>query len=47
MSLNFDHLERRIQTLDQSLQYLHDSELGSVQYEVFRNAVIKGASSFV
>lgn len=42
MPLNFDHLERSIQTLDQSLQYLQASEAGSVQYEVFRNAVIKG-----
>ncbi|WP_297572990.1 nucleotidyltransferase substrate binding protein [uncultured Deefgea sp.] len=42
MTLNFDHLERSIQTLDQSLQYLHGSEPGSVPYEVFRNAVIKG-----
>ena len=42
MALNFDHLERSIQTLDQSLQYLHTSEVGSVPYEVFRNAVVKG-----
>lgn len=42
MTLNFDNLARCIQTLDRSLQHLEQSELGSDDYEVYRNAVIKG-----
>jgi nucleotidyltransferase substrate binding protein (TIGR01987 family) len=41
MKLNFDHLERCSQTLDRSLQSLSKAEPGSIDYEVFRNAVIK------
>jgi len=41
MKLNFDHLERCSQTLDRSLQSLAKAEPGSIDYEVFRNAVIK------
>ncbi len=42
MTLNFDNLARCIQTLDRSLQHLEQSEPGSDDYEVYRNAVIKG-----
>jgi len=42
MTLNFDNLARCIQTLDRSLQHLEQSESGSEDYEVYRNAVIKG-----
>ena len=42
MTLNYDHLARCIQTLDRSLQHLEQSEPGSDDYEVYRNAVIKG-----
>jgi nucleotidyltransferase substrate binding protein (TIGR01987 family) len=42
MTLNFDNLARCIQTLDHSLQYLEQSEPGSDDFEVYRNAVIKG-----
>ena len=41
MKLNFDHLQRCSLTLERSLQSLARAETGSVDYEVFRNAVIK------
>jgi nucleotidyltransferase substrate binding protein (TIGR01987 family) len=41
MKLNFDHLQRCSETLDRSLQSLLNAEPGSIDYEVFRNAVIK------
>jgi nucleotidyltransferase substrate binding protein (TIGR01987 family) len=41
MSLNFDHLERCTLTLERSLESLARAEPGSIDYEVFRNAVIK------
>jgi nucleotidyltransferase substrate binding protein (TIGR01987 family) len=40
--LNTDHLRRCIQTLESSLVLLRAAELGSIEYEVFRNAVVKG-----
>ena len=42
MTLNFDNLARCIQTLAHSLDHLEQSEPGSDDYEVYRNAVIKG-----
>lgn len=42
MSLNTEALARCIQTLDASLVRLLQAEPGSVDYEVFRNAVVKG-----
>lgn len=42
MTLNFDNLSRCIQTLDRSLLHLEQTEPGSDDYEVYRNAVIKG-----
>jgi nucleotidyltransferase substrate binding protein (TIGR01987 family) len=41
MKLNFDHLQRCSLTLQRSLQSMAKAEPGSVDYEVFRNAVIK------
>ena len=41
MKLNFDHLQRCSLTLERSLQSLARAETGSLDYEVFRNAVIK------
>ena len=41
MKLNFDHLQRCSLTLERSLESLAKAEAGSVDYEVFRNAVIK------
>lgn len=42
MNLNTDHLLRCIQTLESSLALLNKAESGSIDYEVFRNAVVKG-----
>lgn len=42
MNLNTDHLLRCIATLESSLERLNKSEPGSIDYEVFRNAVVKG-----
>ncbi|OGS82822.1 MAG: nucleotidyltransferase [Gallionellales bacterium GWA2_59_43] len=42
MSLNTDHLLRCIQTLESSLAMLQRAQAESVEYEVFRNAVVKG-----
>ena len=42
MTLNLDNLARCIQTLDRSLYHLEQCAVGSDDYEVFRNAVIKG-----
>jgi len=41
MKLNFDHLQRCSLTLERSLQSMAHADLGSIDYEVFRNAVIK------
>ena len=41
MKLNFDHLQRCSLTLERSLQSMAHAAPGSVDYEVFRNAVIK------
>ena len=42
MALNTDHLERCIETLDASLVSMQKTTSGTVEYEIFRNAVIKG-----
>ena len=42
MALNFDNLARCIQTLSRSLYHLENSEPDGDDYEVYRNAVIKG-----
>lgn len=42
MTINTEHLQRCITTLQSSLQHLETSKKGSIDYEVFRNAVIKG-----
>lgn len=41
MKINFDHLQRCDLTLERSLQSFAKAEPGSIDYEVFRNAVIK------
>ncbi len=40
--LNTDHLARCIETLESPLLHLRAAEPDSIEYEVFRNAVIKG-----
>jgi len=42
MSLQTDHLARCIRTLEISLRRLEAAEPGSVDYEIYRNAVVKG-----
>ncbi len=42
MKLNTDSLSRCIQTLEASLVRLRGTETGSVDYEIFRNAVVQG-----
>lgn len=42
MYLNTDHFARCISTLESSLTLLDRSETDSIDYEIFRNAVVKG-----
>ena len=41
VNINFEHLQRCGLTLERSLRSLAQAEAGSIEYEVFRNAVIK------
>lgn len=41
-NLNTDHLLQCIKTLDSSLMHLQSADPESIEYEVFRNATIKG-----
>jgi nucleotidyltransferase substrate binding protein (TIGR01987 family) len=40
--LNVTHLQRCCQTLQSSLKFYQQAEAGSIDQEVFRNAIIKG-----
>jgi hypothetical protein len=42
MILNTDHLKRCIGTLESSLAFYQKAEPGSIDQEVFRNAIVKG-----
>lgn len=42
MNLNTDHLQRCIQTLQSSVTLYGEAAVGSVEQEVFRNAIVKG-----
>jgi nucleotidyltransferase substrate binding protein (TIGR01987 family) len=42
MTLSTDHLKRCIDTLDSALDMLSRSNPGDIEYEVFRNAAVKG-----
>lgn len=42
MKLDTQHLLQCIKTLESALQYLNKADKKSIDYEVFRNAVIKG-----
>lgn len=42
MNLNTDHYARCIQTLETSLTLLNKADPGGIDYEIFRNAVVKG-----
>ena len=37
-----DHFTRQIQTLESSLTLLRSAKAGSIDYEIYRNAVVKG-----
>jgi len=40
--INTDHLEKCILTLEKSLMFLKQSEADSIEYEMFRNSLVKG-----
>lgn len=42
MALNTEHLNRCIETLEGSLEMLNQSDQGSTEYEIYRNAAVKG-----
>lgn len=42
MNLNTEHFSRCIETLEASLAHLKKSQQSHIEYEVFRNATIKG-----
>ena len=42
MALNTEQLSKCIATLDKSLQLLNTVESSSLEYEIFRNATVKG-----
>ena len=42
MALNTEHLSRCIETLERSLNMLNQTETGSIEYEIYRNAAVKG-----
>jgi len=42
MSLSTTHYARCIQTLESSLSLLGQADADSIDYEIFRNAVVKG-----
>jgi len=42
MRIYTEHLTRCLQTLERSLEALLKAESGSIEYEVFRNATVKG-----
>ncbi len=42
MNLRTEHLSRCIETLEKSLVQLRQAPAGSIDYEIFRNATVKG-----
>ncbi len=42
MNLNTEHLKRCIQTLQSSLAFYEQAAAGSIDQEVYRNAIVKG-----
>lgn len=42
MKLNTNHLQRCIRTLESSLTLLNEAQADSIDYEIYRNAVVKG-----
>ena len=42
MTINTEYLERCIETLEKSYELIKKSEEGSIDYEIYRNALVKG-----
>ena len=42
MTINTEYFKRRIETLEKSYEHLKKSEEGSIDYEMYRNALVKG-----
>lgn len=42
MTINTEYLERCIETLEKSYELIKKSEEGSIDYEMYRNALVKG-----
>jgi nucleotidyltransferase substrate binding protein (TIGR01987 family) len=42
MNLRTEHFARRLQTLEKSLEQLQRAPVESIDYEIYRNAVVKG-----
>lgn len=40
--INTEHLEKCIETLEKSYKYLITAEKGSIDYEIYRNSLVKG-----
>lgn len=40
--INTEHLEKCIKTLEKSYKYLITAEKGSIDYEIYRNSLVKG-----
>jgi nucleotidyltransferase substrate binding protein (TIGR01987 family) len=40
--INTEHLKRCLETLENSIILIHKAEKGGIDYEIFRNAVVKG-----
>lgn len=42
MSINTEYLERYIQTTEQAYKLINQEQEGSINYEMYRNALVKG-----
>lgn len=42
MTINTEYFKRRIETLEKSYELIKKSEEGSIDYEMYRNALVKG-----
>lgn len=42
MTINTEHLQRCIETLQSAIDMLNQTTIGTVEYEVYRNAIVKG-----
>ena len=42
MTINTQYLERCIETLDKSYQMIKQAKEGTIEYEMYRNSLVKG-----